>query len=126
MIGSKVDIPSEWTNIDTNNPNVPPLLVVNAQIPSDFSATIFYSNDDGEGWSLVIYFRITQVSSNYKIILKYCKHICFIFLHIGNCNSIVRSVYCPTLSQIVCYLLPRYTCICTLKNDKINYIKNTS
>jgi hypothetical protein len=57
--GSKVHIPDEWTNIDTHQPGVPPLFIINAQLPSDFTTSFFKEVTDGDGWSLVFYYKIT-------------------------------------------------------------------
>ncbi len=46
--------------INTNNEFVPPLLMVQIQLPSD-SPTLFGTIEDGPGWAIVMYFRITQV-----------------------------------------------------------------
>mmetsp|Transcript_31776 Transcript_31776/g.53595 ORF Transcript_31776/g.53595 Transcript_31776/m.53595 type:complete len:401 (+) Transcript_31776:213-1415(+) len=57
---SKVQLPPEWTAVDTHHPLIPPLFVVNAQLPEDFSFSFFNSKDDGLGWSLAIFFRIRR------------------------------------------------------------------
>jgi hypothetical protein len=48
------------SNIQTNNPHVPPIFVVQLQIPSDPPKSIFSSSDNGPGWALVMYYRITE------------------------------------------------------------------
>lgn len=60
-IASYVTIPEEWSGINTGVKGVPPVFVVNAQLPSDFSTSFFYEITDGDGWSLVFYFKITEV-----------------------------------------------------------------
>ena len=52
-IASKLTIPKDWNDIETNHPHVPSLFVVNMQIPSSFESSLFGSITDGEGWSLV-------------------------------------------------------------------------
>lgn len=59
-IASKLTIPKDWNDIETNHPHVPSLFVVNMQIPSSFESSLFGSITDGEGWSLVYYFRIKE------------------------------------------------------------------
>jgi hypothetical protein len=65
-IGSKVDIPSAWTGLNTHCPKVPSLFIINVQIPSEFPTTIFREITDGPGWSLVLYFRMNQVCYDIK------------------------------------------------------------
>ena len=60
-IGSKVNFPSAWKGIDTHQPGVPPLFIINFQIPSEFPTSIFKEITDGPGWSLVLYFRMSKV-----------------------------------------------------------------
>lgn len=84
-IGSKVNFPSAWTNIVTNNEFVEPVFIVNAQIPSNFATSLFETITDGPGWSLVHYFRIRpEVAAGYannmetaspsaKLFADYCK-----------------------------------------------------
>eukprot|EP01038_Epipyxis_sp_PR26KG_P004811 gene4811-6740_t len=61
---SYVKIPDEWKSIDTHHPGIPPVIVVNTQLPSDFSSSFFKEITDGDGWSLVIYFKITQETAD--------------------------------------------------------------
>lgn len=62
-IGSKVELPAEWTSRETNHPLVPPVIIFNAQMPRDFSTSFFSTVDDGDGWSLVLYLRITEATA---------------------------------------------------------------
>lgn len=85
-IASLVKIPDEWTaGRDTANPNVPPLFVANFQFPADFSSSMFKTVDNGPGWSLVFYFRLTEEMVGYvndpkkgpgaaKLFAEYCLH----------------------------------------------------
>ncbi len=57
-IASKIDLPADWTCVPSNHPLVPPVLVINAQLPSSFDSSFFTEITDGDGWSLVHYFRI--------------------------------------------------------------------
>lgn len=50
----------DTSHIQTNNPHVPPIFVVQLQIPSDPPKSIFSSSDNGPGWALVMYYRITE------------------------------------------------------------------
>lgn len=50
----------DTTDIDTHNKFVPPLLVVQIQIPSD-PPPMFGSVEDGPGWAILMYFKITEV-----------------------------------------------------------------
>jgi hypothetical protein len=63
QIGEKVDFPEAWQQQQTegNNKNlpIPPILVINFQLPSDFSTSWFTETTDGDGWSMVFYFKVT-------------------------------------------------------------------
>jgi hypothetical protein len=63
-IGSKLTFPSKWKDLDTHRAGVPPLFIINFQIPSEFPTSIFKEITDGPGWSLVLYFRMTQETAN--------------------------------------------------------------
>ncbi len=82
-IASHVKIPAEWTAIKLDNPDVPPLFVANFQFPADFSSSMFKTVDNGAGWSLVFYFRVTDAMVGYtnnpatatgaaKLYMDYC------------------------------------------------------
>ena len=60
-VGSKLNFPPSWKEMETNRSGVPPLFIVNFQIPSEYPTTIFKEITDGPGWSLVLYFRMSQV-----------------------------------------------------------------
>lgn len=60
-IGSKLNFPSKWLDLNTSVKNMPPLFIVNFQIPSQFPISLFKEITDGPGASLVIYFRMSQV-----------------------------------------------------------------
>jgi len=65
-IGSKVKIPDEWI-IETNNKLIPPLFIVNVQIPAENPVSIFQEVNDGTGYSLVYYFQLKQeIAESYK------------------------------------------------------------
>lgn len=86
-IGSKLQFPAEWEDAVSNHPDVPPVFVVNAQIPSNFDTSLFSFTEitDGDGWSLVQYFRIRPevaaeladldtASPAVKLLAGYCKN----------------------------------------------------
>jgi hypothetical protein len=58
-----VNFPPEWLNVNSGNPKIPPLFILNVQVPSDFSSSFFTEVTDGPGWSLVLYFKLRQVRS---------------------------------------------------------------
>jgi len=85
-IGSKVTFPEDWLQYEHNAAGLPPIFILNAQAPSDFSInfSFFTEIDDGEGWSLIMYFKITQETINLiqsgaelppalKLLQAYCK-----------------------------------------------------
>lgn len=63
-VGSKVKLPEEWTKIETNHPDVPPVLVVNGQLPEvsvgSTVGSLFVDKSDGPGWNYVIYYRLSE------------------------------------------------------------------
>ena len=81
----KFFIPEKWANIDTGNNNlVPPVFVVQIQIPSD-APSFFSSVDNGPGWSICMFFAITDetleqlkdlstASPAVKLWAKWCEH----------------------------------------------------
>jgi hypothetical protein len=76
-ITSHLSIPPEWMSRDSHHPDMPSLFVVNTQVtffpdnslseheklPDDFSPSFFHSPENGSGWSLTFYFKMTEVSS---------------------------------------------------------------
>jgi len=60
-IGKKLNIPPEWSEgIDTGNPDIPPIFIVNAQIPHNWKTTLFTDKSDGPCFNLVIVYRLTK------------------------------------------------------------------
>jgi hypothetical protein len=61
-VGSKVCLPPEWLDIDTHNELIPPLFIVNIQVPSEnpLIASLFTEVVDGAGYTFVTYYRITK------------------------------------------------------------------
>jgi len=60
-IGSKVVLPEEWTSLETNMAGVPPLFIVNCQMPEVTmlgSPSFFSEITDGPGWTIAIYYRM--------------------------------------------------------------------
>eukprot|EP01032_Pedospumella_encystans_P015765 gene15765-18016_t len=51
-------------NVDTGHPFVPSVFVIQIQIPSDPPSGFFTSADDGPGWAIMMYYRITEDSLN--------------------------------------------------------------
>jgi hypothetical protein len=58
-VATHIKLP-DTSMINTNNEFVPPILVLQIQIPSD-SPPLFGSVEDGPGWAIVTYFKITEV-----------------------------------------------------------------
>jgi hypothetical protein len=56
------DIPREYLNIDTHHPHVPPVFVVQMQIPSEPPPSLFTTVEDGPGWAILMFFKITEVT----------------------------------------------------------------
>lgn len=60
-IGERVQFPEEWTVHTSTNKIVPQVLVINFQLPADFSTSWFTEVTDGDGWSMVYYFKLKEV-----------------------------------------------------------------
>ena len=52
-------MPEEYANVDTKNAFVPPVFVVQIQIPAE-EPSIWSPVTDGPGWSICMFFRITE------------------------------------------------------------------
>lgn len=50
----------DTSHINTHHAHVPPIFVVQLQIPSEPPKSMFSSSDNGPGWALVMYYRITE------------------------------------------------------------------
>jgi hypothetical protein len=50
----------DTSHIDTHNPHVPPIFVIQIQIPSDPPPSFFTSVEDGPGWAILMYYRISE------------------------------------------------------------------
>ena len=48
-------------DVETSHPHVPAVFVIQLQIPSDPPASMFVTVEDGPGWAILMYFKITQV-----------------------------------------------------------------
>lgn len=71
-------------DIDTHHPAVPPIMIVQMQLPTD-SPPLFGSVEDGPGWAIVFYFKITEDTCNQlkdlstasaavKLFVTYCQN----------------------------------------------------
>ena len=58
----RIALPEELLKVDTGHEFVPPIFVVQVQIPSDPPPSLFSAVEDGPGWAMVMYLRITEVS----------------------------------------------------------------
>lgn len=72
------------SDVDTHNPHVPPILMIQLQLPSD-APPLFGTVEDGPGWAIVMYFKISKwaceelkdlstASPAIKLFAKYCEH----------------------------------------------------
>jgi hypothetical protein len=97
-IGSRVNLPPSWLeNAETGDPLVPPIFILNVQVPSDFSSSFFTEITDGPGWSLVMYFKLTEV----------CVYVC---LYVCVC-ACVQPVICFENLKNALFIL--YICECS-------------
>jgi len=126
-IGSKVNLPKEWTQINTGQAGVPPVFIVQCQLPevSMMSSLPTFSDvTDGPGWSITIYFRIKEstvaalknlssASGGIKLFADYCKNAPD---QEGNLKSPYRGRFkvCPRVDNIeelsLPYLISSYNC----------------
>jgi len=49
----------DTSDIDTHHPHVPPIFVVQIQIPAEPPPSLFSNVEDGPGWSILMYYRIS-------------------------------------------------------------------
>ena len=74
----------DMQNVNTNHSKVPPIMIVQMQLPTD-SPPLFGSVEDGPGWAVVFYFKITEDTCNQlkdlstasaavKLFVKYCEN----------------------------------------------------
>ena len=93
---------TEISQLETHNEFVPPILVVQIQMPSD-SPPLFEKIEDGPGWAIVMYFKITEVSVDtqcqYTKLCWYVIRVCAgrmrtieRFVHSLSCHSVIRQV----------------------------------
>jgi len=55
---SKVRLPEAWTQMNTGNEKIPPVFIVNMQIPAENTLSLFSEITDGKGYSLVVYYSM--------------------------------------------------------------------
>ena len=79
-----MQLPPELVAIDTKHAAVPPVFVVQIQIPSEPPPSMFTTVEDGPGWAIVMYFKITDdalsqlrnpatASNAVKLFAQYCE-----------------------------------------------------
>eukprot|EP01036_Dinobryon_divergens_P033305 gene33305-43061_t len=54
----------DTSNINTHNQWVPPIFVIQIQIPSEPPTSLFSTVQDGPGWAIVMYYRVTEDTCN--------------------------------------------------------------
>jgi hypothetical protein len=83
-VGQRFEIPDMYTKVNTRNAFVPPVFVVQIQIPAD-SPSLFSTVTDGPGWAMCMFFRITEstltqlkdlnnASPAVRLWAKWCEH----------------------------------------------------
>jgi hypothetical protein len=60
-VTEKFQLP-DTSHINTHHAAIPPIFVIQLQIPSDPPPSLFTTVEDGPGWAIVFYFMITEVS----------------------------------------------------------------
>jgi hypothetical protein len=73
-------------NIDTHHPYVPPVFVIQIQIPSDPPSGFFSSAEDGPGWAILMYYKITEVQ---------CLHSGLLLCALRLPSAVVVRCVCP-------------------------------
>ena len=92
----------DTSSINTYNKWVPPIFVIQIQIPSDPPASMFSTQQDGPGWAIVMYYRITEVSKT-----RYTIFIVTAIINIDNLilqhinNSITPIRFCHLEKYII-------------------------
>lgn len=80
---SRFELP-DTSHINTNNQFVPPIFVVQLQLPADPPPSLFTTVEDGPGWAILVYFKITEdtcnqlkdlstASGSVKLFAEYCE-----------------------------------------------------
>lgn len=82
-----MQLPAEWTSVKTGHVGVPPVFIVQCQLPevSLMSLPSFGEVTDGPGWSVTLYYRISEktlaalkdlpsASGGIKLFVDYCKN----------------------------------------------------
>mmetsp|Transcript_2493 Transcript_2493/g.3895 ORF Transcript_2493/g.3895 Transcript_2493/m.3895 type:complete len:470 (+) Transcript_2493:230-1639(+) len=63
-MGKHLNIPKEWSEgIDTHHPDIPPLFIVNAQIPHNWKTHLFNEISDGPCYHLILVYRVTAATA---------------------------------------------------------------
>ncbi len=83
------------------------------KLPSDFSSPLFHEVSDGDGWSLVLYYKITEVVTSTKIVLS---RSCY-YIQLVSVFRMHRELFCMKFLQLTlrnfvgtCNLY--YVCVC--------------
>ncbi len=72
----------DTAHLQTGNKFVPPIFIIQLQIPSEPPSSLFSSADDGPGWSIVMYYRITEVRWHFRIYFRDSLESCMINIHL--------------------------------------------
>lgn len=57
----RFELPEDLVNLDTKHPHIPPIFVIQIQIPSEPPPSMFIAVEDGPGWSFLLFFKISEV-----------------------------------------------------------------
>jgi hypothetical protein len=60
-VAQRFELPEALTELKTYHDSVPPIMIIQIQMPSDAPPSIFTSVEDGPGWAIVMYFKINEV-----------------------------------------------------------------
>ena len=63
-VATRFQLPQHLIDVQTNHPHVPPIFIIQMQIPSEPPSSFLSSITDGPGWAVVMFYRITEDTIN--------------------------------------------------------------
>ncbi len=89
--------------METYHPHVPPIIIVQIQIPSEPPPSMFTSVEDGPGWAILMFFKITKVTVNFLGRLRMCNG--YMMMLVGYGGTIEIDDYSFPCYQVICGIL---------------------
>jgi hypothetical protein len=104
-------------NVDTHNAFVPPVFVIQIQIPSDPPSGFFTSAEDGPGWAILMYYRISEVRIVHILVFS------FVFDVWGSALQKCASSVCFCVMRSA---LSHFPVLSVVRQDAVNQLKDLS